>query len=52
MLFVDDMVLIDETRGGANDRLEVWRHALESNGFRNIVVRGRLLASQERLLLE
>ena len=30
MLFVDDIVLIDETRGIVNNRLEVWRQTLES----------------------
>ncbi|KAG5594214.1 hypothetical protein H5410_035446 [Solanum commersonii] len=34
MLFADDIVLIDETRGRVNARLEVWRQALESKGFR------------------
>ncbi|XP_070026616.1 uncharacterized protein [Nicotiana sylvestris] len=34
MLFADDIVLIDETRRGVNERLEVCRHALESKGFR------------------
>ena len=34
MLFADDIVLIDETRTKVNDRLEAWRHALESNGFK------------------
>nr|XP_009775799.1 PREDICTED: uncharacterized protein LOC104225652 [Nicotiana sylvestris] len=34
MLFADDIVLIDETRGGVNGRLEVWRQALESKGFK------------------
>jgi len=34
MLFVDDIVLIDETRQGVNDKLELWRHTLESKGFR------------------
>ncbi|XP_070015474.1 uncharacterized protein [Nicotiana sylvestris] len=34
MLFADDIVLIDETRGGVNERHEVWRQALESKGFR------------------
>ncbi|XP_070017022.1 uncharacterized protein [Nicotiana sylvestris] len=32
MLFADDIVLIDETRAGLNERLEVWRHALASKG--------------------
>ncbi|PHU11670.1 putative serine/threonine-protein kinase [Capsicum chinense] len=30
----DDVVLIDETRGGVNDKLELWRQTLESKGFR------------------
>ncbi|XP_070014490.1 uncharacterized protein [Nicotiana sylvestris] len=34
MLFADDIVLIDETRCGINWRLEVWRQALESKGFK------------------
>ncbi|KAM3281283.1 hypothetical protein P3S67_028304 [Capsicum chacoense] len=34
MLFVDDIVLIDESRQGVNDKLEVWRQTLESKGFR------------------
>ncbi|KAG5577315.1 hypothetical protein H5410_057449 [Solanum commersonii] len=34
MLFADDIVLIDETRDRVNVRLEVWRQALESKGFR------------------
>ncbi|XP_070022097.1 uncharacterized protein [Nicotiana sylvestris] len=34
MLFADDIVLINETRCGVNERLEVWRQALESKGFR------------------
>ncbi|XP_070039662.1 uncharacterized protein [Nicotiana tomentosiformis] len=34
MLFVDDIVLIDETRSGVNTRLEVWRQTLESKGFK------------------
>jgi hypothetical protein len=33
MLFVDDIVLVDETRGGVNIKLEIWRDALESNDF-------------------
>ncbi|OIT37496.1 dna mismatch repair protein msh6 [Nicotiana attenuata] len=32
MLFADDIVLIDETRVGVNERLEVWRQTLESKG--------------------
>ena len=34
MLFADDIVLIDETREGVNDKSERWRHSLESRGFR------------------
>ncbi|KAF3673875.1 putative 60S ribosomal protein L18-1 [Capsicum annuum] len=34
MLFVDDVVLIDETQDGVNDKLEVWRQTFESKGFR------------------
>ncbi|XP_019235788.1 PREDICTED: uncharacterized protein LOC109216109 [Nicotiana attenuata] len=30
MLFTDDIILIDETRDGIKERMEVWRHALES----------------------
>jgi len=34
MLFADDIILIDVTREGVNDKLERWRHTLESRGFR------------------
>ncbi|XP_075093708.1 uncharacterized protein LOC107820127 [Nicotiana tabacum] len=34
MLFADDIVLINETRGGVNTKLEVWRQMLESKGFK------------------
>ena len=34
MLFADDIVLIDETARGVNTKLEMWREALESKGFR------------------
>ena len=34
MLFADDIVLIDVTRQGVNDRLERCRHTLEARGFR------------------
>jgi hypothetical protein len=34
MLFVDDVVLVDESRAGVNTKLELWRHTLESRGFR------------------
>ncbi|XP_070025647.1 uncharacterized protein [Nicotiana sylvestris] len=33
MLFADDIVLIDKMRG-ANERVEVWRQALESKDFK------------------
>ncbi|XP_070029782.1 secreted RxLR effector protein 78-like [Nicotiana sylvestris] len=34
MLFADDIVLIDESQASVNKRLEVWRQALESKGFK------------------
>jgi len=34
MLFANDIVLIDESRGGVNNKLEVWRQILESKGLR------------------
>jgi hypothetical protein len=34
MLFTDDVVLIDESRIGVNQKLELWRQTLESKGFR------------------
>jgi len=34
MLFADDIVLIDKTRQGVNDKLESWRFTLEASGFR------------------
>ncbi|VFR02670.1 unnamed protein product [Cuscuta campestris] len=34
MLFAEDIVLIDDTREGLNDKLELWRLALETKGFR------------------
>ncbi|PUZ46468.1 hypothetical protein GQ55_7G080900 [Panicum hallii var. hallii] len=34
MLFADDVVLVDESRAGVNMKLELWRHTLESRGFR------------------
>ena len=34
MLFVDDVALIDKTRGGVNDKLEIWRQTLESKEIR------------------
>ena len=34
MLFADDIVLIDETRQGVNDKLKRLRLTLESRGFR------------------
>ena len=30
MIFVDDTVLVNETRCGVNDKLEIWLHTLES----------------------
>lgn len=34
MLFEHDIVLIDETREGLNERIEMWREALETKGSR------------------
>jgi len=34
MLFAADIVLIDKTREGVNDKLERWRYTLEYRGFR------------------
>ncbi|VFQ75299.1 unnamed protein product [Cuscuta campestris] len=34
MLFADDIVLIDDTREGLNDKLKLWRLALETKEFR------------------
>ncbi|XP_070036013.1 secreted RxLR effector protein 78-like [Nicotiana tomentosiformis] len=46
ILFIDDIVLIDETRSGINERLEIWIQALESKGFRfNSMKRNILSAS-------
>jgi hypothetical protein len=34
MLFADDVVLMDESRTGVDQKLELWRRTLETNGFR------------------
>ncbi|XP_070046133.1 uncharacterized protein [Nicotiana tomentosiformis] len=34
VILADDIVLIDETRGGVNERLEIWRQTLEFKGFK------------------
>ena len=34
ILFTDDIVLIDETKDVIDDKLEQWRHTLESRRFR------------------
>jgi hypothetical protein len=34
MLFVDDVVLVDESQVEVNRKLELWRQTLESKGFR------------------
>ena len=33
MLFADDVVLVDESRTGVNQKLKLWRETLESKGF-------------------
>jgi hypothetical protein len=34
MLFADDVVLVDESRTGVAQKLELWRRTLEAKGFR------------------
>jgi len=34
MLFADDIVLIDETKGGLSETLHRWKHSLGLRGFR------------------
>jgi hypothetical protein len=34
MLFADDVVLVDESRTGVDQKLELWRRTLEVQGFR------------------
>lgn len=34
MLFVDDIVLLDETKERVNSKLEFWRETLELKGFK------------------
>lgn len=34
MLFADDIVLVNETARGVNSKLETWKEALESKGFK------------------
>jgi len=36
MLFMDHIVLIDESREGVNTKLERWRDTLEAKGFRRV----------------
>ena len=34
MLFADDILLVDKTKEGVQEKLELWRSTLESKGFR------------------
>jgi hypothetical protein len=34
MLFADDVVLVDDSRTGVNQKLKLWRRTLEAKGFR------------------
>jgi hypothetical protein len=34
MLFVDDVVLVDESRTGVDQKLKLWRRTLEVKGFK------------------
>jgi hypothetical protein len=33
MLFADGVILVDESRTGVNQKLELWRRTLEAKGF-------------------
>ncbi|XP_070030741.1 uncharacterized protein [Nicotiana sylvestris] len=48
MIFVDDIVFIDETRDGVNALLKVWRQALESKGFKLIRTKTEYLECKYR----
>ena len=34
MLFADDVILVDESKTGVDQKLELWRRNLEAKGFR------------------
>jgi hypothetical protein len=34
MLFADDVILVDESRTRVDQKLELWRRALEVKGYR------------------
>jgi hypothetical protein len=34
ILFADDVILVDESRTGVDEKLELWRRTLEVKGFR------------------
>ena len=34
MLFADDVMLVDESRTGVNQKLKLWRETLEFKGFK------------------
>jgi hypothetical protein len=34
MLFADDVILVDESRTGVDQKLELWRRTLKAKGFR------------------
>ena len=36
MLFADDVMLVDESRTGVNQKLELLRETLESKGFDSV----------------
>jgi hypothetical protein len=33
MLFADDVILVDESKTGVDQKLELWRQTLEAKGF-------------------
>jgi hypothetical protein len=39
MLFLYDLMLVDESRTRVNQKLELWRSILESKGFRLVGIK-------------
>jgi len=48
MLFADDILFVDKTRDKVNGRLKIWRHTLESKGFKLSRIKMEYLKSKFR----